>query len=89
MYIFSGSSFGSACVILIGPIVRHLSWQYGYYITSAMTIVMALVMCYQVRDRPRSHKRISEEEMDYIESSTNLSEQVSEKRAIRRDTPGV
>lgn len=73
MYIFSGSSFGSACVIIIGPIVKNLCWQYGFYITSALTLAMALFMCYQVRDRPARHHRISDEEKVYIERSTNLS----------------
>jgi MFS family permease len=70
-FIFSGSQVGTILGLLFsGMMADSLGWRAVFYIEGSLAFVAVVPWLFAVYDYPSIHPRISEEEKDYIKSST-------------------
>ena len=54
-----------------GILAEELGWESVFYVTGGLGCVWAIAFFLLASDSPQSHKRISKEELKYIEASTS------------------
>ena len=67
--IFAGVGLGGAVApILITSIMLVLDWRWAFHACALIGLILSIVWFAVGKDRPRDHKRVSSEELAYIEA---------------------
>ena len=70
-FIFSGSQVGTILGLLFsGMMADSLGWEAVFYIEGSLAFVAVVPWLFAVYDYPSMHPRISQQEKDYIKSTT-------------------
>lgn len=64
---------------LTGFIIEKFGWRFGFYVSSAFAMVIALLWFFLVSDAPATHPRITKRERDFIEKSIGSTVSVGKK----------
>lgn len=78
---FSGSRLGAAFALpVVAWMIEELGWRNSFLVLGAIGFVWAMIWYWWFRDNPEQHKRISEEEKNYIiEARQQVSNDEAEK----------
>ncbi|WP_172191504.1 MFS transporter [Actinomyces faecalis] len=83
--------FGSAVggVLVTAVIGIFGSWRWAFFVTGALTIVLAIIYWTYVRDTPEEHPGVNEAELAHIKGQNveNAGKQQSTIRVVKEDAP--
>ncbi|MGC9146039.1 MAG: MFS transporter [Nitrososphaeria archaeon] len=83
----SGQAFGPIVSALVGSFqIEYWGWQLTFVFWGIVGLFFAAIWHFYVRDNPRKHPRISERELEYIESSRGKSQEAGDLKLSFKDT---